>query len=138
MKSEIRILLAFVANLLLAIVGIVGGILTGSFAIISDSIHSLGDSITISISFYLEKKSKRGADKAHTFGYARYSLLGALITNIFMLVASTVVIFEAIEHLSAEVEVASTEMLYLAIFGAIANFFAAIITHKDNLATSAQ
>ena len=85
MKTDKHILVAFLANLGLAVIGIISGLITGSFAIVSNSLHSLGDGITVGISFFLERKSKNGPDKTHTFGYARYSLLGSLITNMFLI-----------------------------------------------------
>ena len=99
MKTDKHILVAFLANLGLAVIGIISGLITGSFAIVSNSLHSLGDGITVGISFFLERKSKNGPDKTHTFGYARYSLLGSLITNMFLLVGAVTIIIESLHGL---------------------------------------
>ena len=59
MKTEKNILIAFILNLFFSIFEIVGGILTGSVAIISDAVHDIGDAISIGFSYFLEKKSKK-------------------------------------------------------------------------------
>lgn len=132
MKTDKHILVAFLANLILAVIGIVSGLITGSFAIISNSLHSLGDGITVGISFALERISKNGPDKKHTFGYARYSLLGGLITNMFLLVGAVTIIIESLHGLHEAEEIELSGMLGLAIFGAVANFIAAFVTRHGH------
>ena len=73
MKTEKNILVAFLLNISFSIFELLGGIFTGSIAILSDSLHDLGDALSIGISYYLEKKSKKGPDYHHTYGYVRYS-----------------------------------------------------------------
>lgn len=132
MKSDKHILIAFLANLVLAIVGVISGLFTGSFAIISNSLHSLGDGITVGISFFLERKSKNGPDKRHTFGYARYSLLGSLITNMFLLVGAATIIMESFHGLHEPEHIEIGGMMGLALLGAIANFIAAFVTRHGH------
>ena len=62
MKTEKNILIAFILNLSFSIFEFVGGIITGSVAILSDSIHDIGDAASIGVSFFLEKKSKKQPD----------------------------------------------------------------------------
>ena len=78
MKTERNILIAFLLNLFFSIFELVGGILTGSVAILSDALHDIGDAASIGISYFLEKKSKKQPDELYTYGYARYSVLGGL------------------------------------------------------------
>ena len=94
MKTQRNILIAFLLNLGFSIFELLGGIFTGSVAIISDAVHDFGDAISIGASWILEKKSKRKPDARHTYGYARYSVLGAAITNMILLVGSIFVIFK--------------------------------------------
>ena len=89
MKS---ILIAFFLNLSFSIIELVGGIFTGSVAIVSDAIHDVGDAVSIGISYLLEKKSKKAPDENYTFGYVRYSILGGFITVCILLVGSVAVI----------------------------------------------
>ena len=68
MKTENNILIAFILNLVFSIFEFIGGIFTGSVAIISDAIHDFGDAFSIGISFFLEKKSKKQPDEKYTYG----------------------------------------------------------------------
>ena len=67
MKSEKNILIAFLLNLTFSVFEFAGGIFTNSVAIISDSIHDLGDAVSIGISYFLEKKSKKQPDEIYTY-----------------------------------------------------------------------
>ena len=81
MKTERNILVAFILNLSFSVFEFIGGIITGSVAIMSDAIHDLGDAMSIGVSYFLERKSKKQPDEIYTYGYARY--LGALSQRLF-------------------------------------------------------
>ena len=115
-KSESNILIAFILNLFFSVFEFLGGIFTNSIAIISDSIHDLGDAISIGISYFLEKKSKKKPDNKYTYGYIRYSTLGALITNVILIVGSVLVIYSAVERFINPVEINYNGMIVFAIF----------------------
>ena len=63
MKSEKKILAAFLLNLAFSVFEFFGGIFTNSVAIISDSVHDMGDAASIGFSYFLDKKSKKQPDK---------------------------------------------------------------------------
>ena len=130
MKTEKNILFAFILNLSFSIFELLGGIFTNSVAILSDSIHDMGDAISIGVSFFLEKKSKKKPDNDYTYGYIRYSVLGGLITTVILLVGSVLVIYNAIGRIIHPVDVNYKGMIILAIIGVIMNFIAAYLT-KD-------
>ena len=130
MKTERKILVAFLLNLLFSLFELFGGFFTNSVAIISDAIHDFGDSISIGISYFLEKKSKRKPDDKYTYGYTRYSILGAFITNTILITGSVLVIVNAIERIINPIEINYNGMIIFAVFGASINFLAAYFT-KD-------
>lgn len=133
-KSHKNMKIAFLLNLLFSIIELLGGFFTNSISIISDSVHDLGDAISIGIAAILEKKSHKEPDKKYTFGYLRYSLLGALLTSVILLVGSIVVIYNAIPRLINPTIVNYNGMLILAIIGIIINGFATLKTsHSHNL-----
>lgn len=132
MKTEKNILLAFILNLSFAILEFFGGIFTNSVAILSDSVHDLGDSISIGISYFLERKSKKKADNKYTYGYIRYSVLGGVITTTILLVGSLLVIINAIKRLINPVDVNYSGMIVFAIVGVCLNFIAAYITKEGD------
>ena len=65
MKTEKNILIAFILNLLFSVFEFLGGVFTGSVAIISDAVHDIGDAMSIGISYFLERKSKKPADEEY-------------------------------------------------------------------------
>ncbi len=130
MKTDKNILIAFLLNISFSILEFVGGIITGSIAIISDAVHDLGDASSIGISYFLEKKSKKKADKKYTYGYLRYSVLGGVITTTILLVGSVFVIVGATNRLFNPTDIRYDGMIIFAVFGVVLNFLAAYVT-KD-------
>lgn len=128
MKSEKSILIAFLLNLFFSIFELIGGAFTNSIAIISDAIHDFGDSISIGIAYLLERKSKQKPDKIYTYGYKRYSVLGAIISDTILVIGSSIVIYNAITRIINPVEVNHNGMILFAIVGVVVNFFAVYFT----------
>ena len=132
MKTEKNILIAFLLNMCFSIFELIGGIFTNSVAIISDAIHDFGDSISIGVSYFLEKKSKKKPDDKYTYGYARYSILGAIITNTILITGSILVIINSIERIINPVDINYDGMIIFAIFGVVINFLAAYFTKEGD------
>lgn len=132
MKTQTKILVAFLLNLAFSVVELIGGFLTNSVAIISDSVHDFGDAVSIGISFFLERKSHRQPDDNYTYGYARFSVLGGLITTIILVIGSILVVGGSIVRIINPVEVNYDGMIILAIFGVILNFAAAYVTRDSD------
>lgn len=132
MKTEKNILIAFLLNLGFSIFELFGGIFTHSVAILSDSIHDMGDAFSIGLSYFLEKKSKKKPDDHYTYGYIRYSVLGGLITTVILLVGSILVIYKAIDRIINPVEVNYKGMILFAVIGVITNWIAAHLTKEGD------
>ena len=116
-----NIKLPFFLNLSFTFIEIIGGFLTNSMAILSDALHDLGDSISLAMSWYLENYSQKGADKDFSYGYARFSLLGALINSIVLILGSVFILTKVIPRIFAPQAVNPQGMLYLSILGIIVN-----------------
>ena len=132
MKSEKNIFIAFILNLAFSVFEFIGGIFTGSVAIVSDAIHDFGDAAGIGISYFLEKKSKKQPDEKHTYGYARYSVIGSLITTFILLFGSVTVIYNAINRLINPSEIDYNGMIIFAVVGVCVNFCAAYFTRDGD------
>ena len=132
MKTEKNIFIAFLLNLGFSIFEFIGGIFTGSIAIISDAIHDIGDALSIGIAFFLEKKSKQQPDNTYTYGYARYSILGGLITTLILLLGSVVVIYNSIVSILNPRPINYNGMILFAIIGVTVNFCAAFFTREGD------
>lgn len=132
MKTEKNILIAFLLNLFFSIFEFVGGIFTGSVAIISDAVHDIGDAASIGSSYFLEKKSKRKPDEIYTYGYTRYSVIGSVITTLILLFGSAVVIYNAVLRIIEPAEINYNGMIIFAVVGVVVNFAAAFFTREGD------
>ena len=126
MKSEKKILVAFVLNLTFSIFEFFGGLYTGSVAVISDSMHDLGDALSIGISYLLEKKSKKKPNEIYTYGYGRLSVLGGVITSLILIIGSVMVVLNALNKIIHPEVINYNGMILFAVFGVLVNFCAAV------------
>ena len=127
-----NIKVAFFLNLGFTIIEIVGGILTNCVAIISDAIHGLGDSLSLGLSWYFQSLSRKKGDAHFSFGYQRFSLLGAVINSIVLVIGGVLVLQEAIPRLLEPEQPHAEGMIYLAILGIVVNGAAVLRLRKGS------
>lgn len=132
MKTEKNIRIAFLLNLLFSVFEFAGGILTGSIAVLSDAVHDLGDAAGIGCSYFLERKSRKPPDETYTYGYARYSVLGGLITTLILVVGSAMIILRAVGRLIEPAEIDYGGMMLFAVIGVCVNSCAAFFTREGD------
>ena len=120
-SSTKNIRIAFVLNLAFTIIEIVGGIFTNSMAILSDALHDLGDSFTLGLTWYLEKVSGRSRTPSFSYGYRRFSLLGALISSVVLLFGSILILARSIPRIINPEPVDAKGMIFFAVLGIIVN-----------------
>ena len=132
MKTERNILIAFILNLTFSIFEFIGGAIVGSIAIVSDAIHDLGDAMSIGASYFFERKSKKQPDEVYTYGYARYSVIGGIITTFVLLIGSGAVIYNAVLRIIEPAKINYDGMIIFAIVGAIVNLAAAYFTREGD------
>ena len=131
MKSDRNILVAFILNLLFSVFEFAGGIITGSVALSSDAVHDMGDAVSIGISYFMERKSKKDPDEKYTYGYLRYSVLGALISTVILLVGSAIMIYSAAARIIEPKEINYDGMILFAAVGVCVNLCAAVFTRGE-------
>lgn len=120
-SSTWRIGLVFGLNLIFSIIEFIAGSLFNSAAILSDAVHDLGDALSIGLAWFFQKVSDNHPDPKHTFGYQRFSLLGALITSIVLVVGAIIMLFHAVPLLFEPQVVNYDGMFWLALFAIVAN-----------------
>jgi cobalt-zinc-cadmium efflux system protein len=106
--------------------------MTNSIAIISDALHDLGDSFSLALAWYFQKLSKRKRDSGYSYGYRRFSLLGALINSAVLLVGSFFVISESVKRILSPEAANAQGMLLLAILGIVINGAAMLRMKKSS------
>ncbi len=120
--SDVKnISVAFFLNLSFTVVEIVGGFFTNSIAILSDAVHDLGDSLSLGLAWYFQKVAKKGSSKTYSYGYKRFSLLGAIINSIVLVVGSIFILSEAIPRVFHPQKTYAEGMFVLAIVGVLVN-----------------
>lgn len=130
MKSSRNMTIAFILNFSFAIIEFIFGLLFHSSAVLADAIHDTGDALAIGLSTLFEKISNRKEDRNYTLGYKRYSLLGALLTSVILLIGSTLVIVENVPKLFAPEKVNYDGMLVLGIVAIVVNTAASrVVSH---------
>lgn len=130
--SEKNIGFAFWMNISFAIIEVIGGLITNSIAILSDAVHDFGDSISLGLAWYFQRLSKKGSDEKYSYGYKRFSLLGAIINSVVLLVGSILILSETIPRIINPQETNIKGMFILSIFGVIVNGAAILRLRKGN------
>lgn len=128
-RSNIKV--AFFLNLGFTLFEIVGGILTNSVAILSDAVHDLGDSLSLGMAWYLAGYSEKGQTNRYSYGYRRFSLLGAFINVVVLIVGSLYILSEAIPRLFNPEHSSASGMIVFALIGIAVNGAAALRLRND-------
>src|SRR3990172_10379292 len=87
---------AFFLNLAFTVIEVVGGVYTNSLAILSDSLHDLGNSLSIGFSWLMESRAHRPSQGRYSYGFRRLSLLAALVNAVVLIVGSLVILGAAV------------------------------------------
>lgn len=125
-----KLFLGLIVNFFFSIFEFIGGVLTGSVAIMSDAIHDLGDAISLGFSIYFGKKANHGPDKKYTYGYSRFSVLGVFVTTVILIVGAAFMIYMSIIRIINPSEINLYIMLILSVVGLVLNMFATFRTEN--------
>lgn len=120
-ESDKKLIFAFIVNFSFAIFEVIGGAAAGSFAIVSDALHDLGDSLILLVTIFLNRNATSIESTTYPFGKQRLRLIGSIITYLILLIGSICILRGAVTKLSNPTEVNSQLMLIMAIFGVLAN-----------------
>lgn len=123
--------LAFFLNLGFTLLEIVGGLWTNSIAILSDSLHDLGDSVSLGIAWYFHNFAQKEPDADFSYGYRRYSMLGALINTLVLIAGSLWVLATAVPRLLNPEPTNASGMIAFALVGIVVNGVAAYRLYRN-------
>ncbi|PRY02936.1 cobalt-zinc-cadmium efflux system protein [Pontibacter ummariensis] len=112
---------AFILNLGFALLELIGGFFVNSVAIMSDALHDFGDAFALGLTYFLQRKSEKPGNPTYTYGYKRYSVAGALVTSLILILGAGFVITEAVERLLNPSMPEPMGMLLFAILGIVVN-----------------
>lgn len=112
---------AFFLNISFTVLEVIVGLWTNSVAILSDSVHDFGDSLSLGLSWWLENYSNRSSDQRFSYGYRRFSLLGALISTVVLIGGSLLILSETIPRLLNPESTNAAGMALFALVGIVVN-----------------
>lgn len=127
-----RFLAVTLLNILITVVEIIGGLLSGSLALLSDAIHNLGDSLSIVMGFCAQVIGSRPENAKRTFGYRRAEILAALLNGLLLVIISVFLVVEAVQRFNHPQPIDGPIMLVVAIIGLIANLISAVLLHSGS------
>ncbi len=131
-RLEGRMIFSVILNLFITIVQIIGGLIAGSLALISDALHNLTDTFSLVISFFAVLLAKREKTEARTFGYERAEILAALFNAVLLIVVSVFLLKEAVLRLMTPSAVNGWLMIIVAGIGFAANLLSAVLLKEDS------
>jgi cobalt-zinc-cadmium efflux system protein len=126
-----NLLFASILNLFITLIEFAGGLFSGSYALLSDALHNLSDTISVFIAYLSNKIGKRKPTEAKTFGFKRIEIIAALVNGIIMVVVCIYLIAGAIKRFQHPQLINTSMMVIIAAIGVLANFIAMAILFND-------
>jgi cobalt-zinc-cadmium efflux system protein len=131
-----RLILALFVNLVLTVVQVIGGIISGSLALVADALHNFSDAAALLITLIARKWSEKPADENRTFGYKRAELIGAMINLTTLILIGVYLLFEAIMRVFEPEPIAGWIVVIIACVALVVDVITALLTYamsKDSL-----
>jgi cobalt-zinc-cadmium efflux system protein len=133
-KHEVKgknLLFSIVLNILITVSQIVGGLLSGSLALLSDALHNFSDVLSLVFSYIAHKLSRRKASLNQTFGYKRAEIMAAFINAMTLIIVAIFLIVEAVQRFFHPEPIASGLVIWLSILGIVANGLSVLLIKND-------
>ena len=131
-QTEKSFLFSLLLTAIIFLAELIGGIWTGSLALVSDSAHVFLDVFALGISYLALHFSARPPDSGHTYGFHRFEVLAALVNGVTLVIIALGIFYEAYQRFFSPVEIKSGYMLIIAVIGLLVNIFVAFILRKEN------
>jgi len=126
-----NLVISIFLNVIITLAQIVGGIVSGSLALISDALHNFSDVLSLVFSYVAHKLSRRKASINQTFGLKRAELIAAFVNAFTLVLVALYLIFEAVMRFFEPKEIASDTVIWLALLGIVANGLSVLLLKKD-------
>ncbi|WP_303316626.1 cation diffusion facilitator family transporter [Flavivirga abyssicola] len=127
-----NLFISILLNILITAAQVIGGIVSGSLALLSDALHNFSDVLSLIISYVANKLSKKKASIHRTFGYKRAEILAAFINAATLMIVAILLIIEAIKRFQNPEEIESNLVIWLSLLGIVANGFSVLLLKKDS------
>jgi cobalt-zinc-cadmium efflux system protein len=128
--SDRQLIFAVAINVLLTVAQIIGGVLSGSLALIADALHNFSDAASLGLAWFARRIGRRPADKLMTFGYAQGEVVAALINLTTLLIIGFYLLVEAINRFADPQPVEGWTVIGVAGIALVIDLVTAFITHR--------
>lgn len=129
-----NLLFSIFLNIGITIAQVVGGLLSGSLALLSDALHNFSDVLSLLVSYIANILSKRDASLKHTFGYKRAEIVAAFVNASTLIVVAVILIIEAIERFQDPQTINSNLVIWLSLLAIVGNGLSVLLLKKDSKA----
>ena len=126
-----NLLFSIVLNLVITIAQVIGGLISGSLALISDALHNFSDVLSLVFSYVAHKLSKKKASVNQTFGYKRAELIAAFVNAMTLIIVVLFLVYGAIERFFHPQVIGSELVIWLSILGIVVNGLSAFMLKND-------
>nr|WP_137114907.1 cation diffusion facilitator family transporter [Azospirillum argentinense] len=130
--SERRILLVLLLTAGLMVVEVVGGVLSGSLALLADAGHMLTDAAALALAWLAFRLGRRPSDRRRSFGYHRLQVLAAFVNGLSLFLLSAWILWEAAQRLMEPQPVLGGTMMAVAVLGGLGNLAGLYILHRGD------
>ncbi|WP_430968060.1 cation diffusion facilitator family transporter [Spongiimicrobium sp. 2-473A-2-J] len=127
-----NLVISILLNVLITLAQVVGGIVSGSLALLSDALHNFSDVLSLLISYSANLLAKKEASSNKTFGYKRAEIIAAFVNAATLIIVAIILIKEAVERFLEPQEVASDLVIWLSLLGIVANGFSVLLLKRDS------
>ena len=130
-STGIRLLITVLLNLFITVTEVIGGIISGSLALISDALHNFSDAISVIISYIAIRLKEKDSSSKHTFGFKRAEILAAVINSSVLVIISIYLFYEAILRFQNPEPIKGILMTVVASIGLTANITGTLLLKRD-------
>lgn len=127
-----KLLLSIGLNIVITVSQVIGGVISGSLALLSDALHNFSDVLSLIVSYIADLYSKKSASFDKTFGYKRAEIIAAFVNAATLIIVAIYLVYEGILRFLDPHPIESNLVIWLAILGIVANGFSVILLHKDS------
>lgn len=129
--NEKNLIFTIILNVIITVVEVIGGVVSGSLSLLSDALHNFSDALAVLVSLLALRISRKGRTPQKTFGYKRVEILAALLNSTVLVVISIFLFKEAYDRFIEPVAIKGMVMGIVASVGLLANLLAVLLLHKD-------
>ncbi len=130
-RSGRNLLISILLNIGITVAQVIGGIISGSLALLSDALHNFSDVLSLILSYLANRFTKKQASSKRTFGYKRAEIMAAFVNSATLIVIALILIKEAVERFFQPEPIAPDLVIWLSALGIAVNGFSVLLIKKD-------